>query len=238
MREILVSVDVYAKIWSLRAAGEENEDAILSRVLAAPSYSNISVGIVSSNSLSSAGNKTNGILDSRFGVEFQEGFEVFRHYLGREFRAKIKNGKWQLEGDFPPSNSLNELSKAVGARTENAWLNWKFKDALGRIRAVSDLRNTRPPLEQPANTQGEDSTMKVGKIGSHGTWPDDLVEAFNRLPEIDVPLAKLYRVARAVRSERGHSVPVELEATIRERLESHSSDSDNFKGGKDLFYII
>ena len=77
----------------------------------------------------------------RYGVEFAEGFEIFRSYLGKEYRAKAVAGSWMLQetGDMYPS--LNELSRAIGAKTENAWVNWFHVDETGERRPVSVLRD-------------------------------------------------------------------------------------------------
>jgi hypothetical protein len=57
--------------------------------------------------------------DPRYG-RFPEGFEISRTYLGKDYQAKATAGCWLLiqTGDLYPS--LNELSRAIGAKTENA----------------------------------------------------------------------------------------------------------------------
>lgn len=42
-------------------------------------------------------------------------------------------------GDGYPS--LNELSKAIGAKTENAWVNWFYIDPNGDRAPISTLRD-------------------------------------------------------------------------------------------------
>jgi hypothetical protein len=127
---------VFARIWLLRAPGENNEDEILKRVLeVAPSKTAQSLPrpVVYPSA--------QGFFDSRHNVQFPEGFEIFRTYLGREFRALASSGSWVMSHDNSAHRSLNELSKAIGARTENAWRNWFYLDQDGIRKAVADLRN-------------------------------------------------------------------------------------------------
>ena len=61
-------------------------------------------------------------------------------------------------------------------------------------------------------------------------WKDDIVDAVRRLGG-EASLSEIYKeVAR-----RRSPLPQSWQAIIRNRIESHSSDSDNFNG-EDLFY--
>ena len=137
MRTITVSTGVFARIWALRSAGEETENEILARILDAeemelnPEKASGSDGIVG------------GHRDRRFNVEFPAGFEIFRTYLGTEFSAHSVAQGWTLNKDGGTYRSLNELSKAIGAKIENAWVNWFFRGPDGRKRSVSELRDPK-----------------------------------------------------------------------------------------------
>lgn len=235
MRSITVSTDVFARLWSLRQPGEDTEDAILSRVLGC---------MANPATASTTSPRGAGLLDSRSGVQFPEGFEVFRTYLGVEYRARIISGKWVLASDGRAFQSLNELSRAIGARTENAWLNWLYLDDQGTRHPVSKLRDpnvivTRSRQKEAAAQDyplgGERSRVRGehGVILGDGTWKDDVRSALQRLGG-RAPLSRIYEEVAMVRSAAGRSIPPSLEATVRRTLEDHSSDSENYRG-QDLF---
>lgn len=131
MRSIQISTDVFAAIWKTQKEGETSEEAILRRLLK----------VSSATEPRTAGGASVGYRDPRYGVEFPEGFAIFRTYRGKDFRAKAVAGSWLLmeTGDMYPS--LNELSRAIGTKTENAWLNWLYLDERGNRTHVSALRN-------------------------------------------------------------------------------------------------
>lgn len=249
MRAINVSIEVFAKIWSLRELGEETEDIILRRIL--------NCTIDEPDKLPPQGNTSTlipagGFYDRRFNVHFQEGFEVFRNYLGTNYSARATSGRWTLLNDGSSQGSLNELSKAIGAKSENAWVNWFYRSPDGDRRAVSDLRDTsrislrkrfsantinydqkddQDPLKvKAADEQNESAT----NCSNYGTWRADLQEALRQLGG-KAPLYRIYDTVESIRKAAGRSVPRTLEATVRRTLEDHSSDSDNYRGGPDVF---
>lgn len=235
MRSITVSTDIFARIWSLRKPGEDTEDAILSRVLG---FSSNQAGSFSAPSLEI------GLLDPRSGVLFSDGFEVFRTYLGVEYRARITSGKWVLESDGRTFQSLNELSRAIGARTENAWLNWLYLDERGMRHPVSKLRDPSviairsrqketTMQDHPIGGEASQASGEYGAVLGDGTWRDDVRTALQRLGGRS-SLSRIYREVQAVRTAAGRSIPPSLEATVRRTLEDHSSDSENYRG-VDLF---
>jgi len=67
-------------------------------------------------------------------------------------------------------------------------------------------------------------------------WTDLLVWALNRLGR-EAPLAEIYRVSREGRRSLGHSTTVHHDASARECLESHCSDSDKYRHKADLFWM-
>jgi hypothetical protein len=129
MRSINISTEVFAAIWAVRQPEEETEDDILRRVLGRPAPKREVTGRVS------------GFRDRRYDVHFPEGFEIFRTYLGRDYRARATGGSWLLLSDGRRYGGLNELSQAIGAKTENAWFNWFFSAPNGQQKRASDLRD-------------------------------------------------------------------------------------------------
>ena len=142
MRTIQVSTDVFAAIWARRGDTEHSEDEILSRLLA----------VKKTNAQPSAARDLQtqiGFHDPRYGVKIPHGFEIYRTYKGKEYRAQAIQGFWFWNGTGYPS--LNELSSAIGISHENAWVSW-FYDQKGRRYPVSKLRDAdkiirrgRPP---------------------------------------------------------------------------------------------
>jgi hypothetical protein len=135
MRTIEVSVDVYAAIWAARHPGEDNEDQILRRILAVklevqnPTFKQMPASIWT------------GFKDARFNVELPEGFEIFRFYKGKEYRATATNGKLELKGTKQTYPTLNQLSRAVSGNIENAWRNWYFTGRDGQRHLIEGLRS-------------------------------------------------------------------------------------------------
>jgi uncharacterized membrane-anchored protein YjiN (DUF445 family) len=130
MRQIEVSTGVYARIWALREAGEESENAILERVL----FSSVS--------------------------------------------------------DTPVAASRN-------------------------------------------NREQEVKEMHLASI-TKATWAHDLVSVLKAMGG-KARLEQIYDQVEKLRRANGRSVPRTLEATVRRTLENHSSNSDNYLGGVDLF---
>lgn len=136
-RIMSVSTDVYAAVWSRRKPGEDTEDAILRRVL------NIK-GSTSENVSPSTVVGDGGVLDSRNGVHFPEGFIAFRSYKGRDHTAVARAGRWFREDNGQSYPTLNQLNASIAAGAENIWNgNWKFRDGRGSIRSIAELRKQR-----------------------------------------------------------------------------------------------
>lgn len=131
MRTISVSTEVFAAIWASRRDGEDTEDAVLRRVLSVPAAP---TKLASGRDMVAA----TGFVDPRFNVVIPPGFEVFRTYRGREYRAQAIGGFWIW--NRTGYGSLNELSKAIGAGVENAWESWFWMDG-NRRRRASELRD-------------------------------------------------------------------------------------------------
>jgi hypothetical protein len=132
MRNIQVSTDVFQAIWAARRPREETEDSILRRLLR-----------VGPDERSAAENMKGmeGFRDARFGVVFPEGFEAFRTYMGQEYRAQVRDGHWHVNGRRIDARTINELSAAIGTKTENGWVNWNYRTPSGEILKISALRD-------------------------------------------------------------------------------------------------
>ena len=133
-RTFPVSTDVFAAIWAKRQEGEDSEDDILRRIL----------GIAKSEKDArprQALQRSGGCRDRRNNVHFPQGFEIFRTYKRKDYRAIAQDGNWlRLDtGDLYPT--LNQLNTSIAAGTENVWNgNWKFKDESGMIQSIDKLR--------------------------------------------------------------------------------------------------
>jgi len=138
MKSILVSTSVFARIWALRESGEENENDILERVLLCGGVKNELKEVVSSQNKYSVGH-----CDKRYGVVFQGGFEVFCNYIGTDFSARATSDGWVLVNDGKTYRTLNEMSKAIGAKSENAWINWFFRGGDGSKIPINELRDRK-----------------------------------------------------------------------------------------------
>lgn len=132
MRTIPVSTEVFSAIWAARQDGEETEDDVLRRVLGCSPKATETV---------TASSQKQGIDIPQFGVNFPEGFEIYRTYKGNEFRARVTNGEWFLLNNNRRYPSLHKLSKAVVGGRENSWNNWKYLTPEGRDALIDKLRD-------------------------------------------------------------------------------------------------
>lgn len=135
-RSITVSTDVFAAIWAKRQEGEESEDAILRGVLGCPKAEDDPV------TTSSVINGSGGVYDTRNNVRFPRGFEIFRTYKRREYKAVAQDGAWLRKDTGNLYPTLNQLNDSIAAGPENVWNgNWKYRAEGGSIRSINDLRS-------------------------------------------------------------------------------------------------
>src|SRR5216684_3479652 len=106
LRTIQVSTDVFAALWAARRGDEQSEDEILRGLL--------KVKPAEKPTAPSAKPKI-GYADPRNGLQFPEGFEVFRNYLGTEYRARASQGAWVRVDNDEAYPSLNALNQSIGA---------------------------------------------------------------------------------------------------------------------------
>ena len=136
-RMIDVSTEVFAAIWARRQDGEETENAILQRLLGlAPRIESAPAAPAPATSRSQP-----GFYDSRNGVTFPRGFEIFRSYKRKEYRAVAQDGHWRRLDTGALFPSLNKLNASIAAGNENVWNgNWKFRDEGGAVKSIATLR--------------------------------------------------------------------------------------------------
>lgn len=128
MRDIRVSVEVFAKIWALRENGESDEDQILTRVL----------GVKATGSSESP---ISAAKEQGAGPTFPEGFRIYRNYSGALYQAVRKGSGWYFSHDQKIYSSINQMSRAIGIKNENVWTNWEFKDESGGFKKIEALRS-------------------------------------------------------------------------------------------------
>jgi hypothetical protein len=132
VRTIHVSLDVFQAIWTARKDNEQNEDAILRRLLkltSTPKQAEPERDLITQV----------GFHDPRYGVEIPPGFEIYRNYQGTKYTARAIQGFWHLNGVGYPT--LNELNKTIAGGAENAWKAWYFLDERGRKHPLSEKRD-------------------------------------------------------------------------------------------------
>lgn len=131
-RTIDISTDVFAAIWANRENGEDNEDAIMRRIL----------GCSLAEPAAPTGRTGAGFHDARNGVHFGEGFEVFRSYKGKQFKAIAQNGEWLRPDTGERFQSLSALNQSIVAGNENVWNgNWKFREENRKPQSINKLRH-------------------------------------------------------------------------------------------------
>ena len=131
VRTIQVSDSTYAALWAKWEDGDDGEEGIIRKLLHLKDKPVLA--------LSEEG-KGKGFTDTRVGVFFPEGFEIFRVYKGREIRAVVRDGLWYNVTSNRVVISLNQLSANIGAPTENAWRGWYYKKG-DRSLLIDDLRD-------------------------------------------------------------------------------------------------
>jgi hypothetical protein len=131
MRTIQISTDVFAALWAARRGNEQTEDEIL-RVL-------LKLKAAERPPIPRATGKT-GFNDGRAGLRFSEGFEIFRNYLGTEYRARATNGSWVRLDTAKSYPSLNQLNQSIGGKFQNAWRSWYCTEN-GKRRLLHELRD-------------------------------------------------------------------------------------------------
>ncbi len=131
MRTIQISTDVFAALWAARRGNEQSEDEILRGLLKLKAEERPHIP--------RAAGKT-GLNDGRNGLRFPEGFEIFRNYLGQEYRARATGGSWVRLDTAKAYPTLNQLNQSIGAKFQNAWRSWYCIDG-GKRKLLHDMRD-------------------------------------------------------------------------------------------------
>lgn len=220
MKQITVSIGVFSRIWALRQSDEGSENDILARVLAEPPKIEKD---------RDPGDLDDGVRDVRSGTHFPEGFEIFRRFKGADLRATASGGVWVLKRDGATYGSLNELSRGVGAGPENAWVGWH---ALidGKRQPLSVLRTPESISRRPKKR----SKAKV-PASEEDLWRDDVRKGLATIEDGRGLLADIYKAVEKVRFSSGRSWPADAAAIVLRTLAENASDSDAYKGKRDLF---
>ncbi|WP_262267006.1 MULTISPECIES: hypothetical protein [Microvirga] len=88
-----------------------------------------------------------GYRDPGTGLTLPEGFEIFRVWQGKTYRAKAKGGQW-VTPEGQRFDNLNRLNASLGKpNPENAWIVWYFLDGQGQRQLLNSIR----PLPKPRN---------------------------------------------------------------------------------------
>ncbi|MFN3620093.1 hypothetical protein [Sphingorhabdus sp.] len=134
-RMIDVSTEVFATIWAQRQDGEESENAILSRILGLHALAPQPPTEVAKTETAI------GVYDSRNGVSFPAGFEIFRSYKGQKFTAQARDGVWVRQSSGETFPTLNQLNDSIVAGQENVWNgNWRYVRKDGTVGSIDELR--------------------------------------------------------------------------------------------------
>jgi hypothetical protein len=147
MKTIQVSNPLYGAIWSRSVEGDKSEEDILRRLLGLPSMISPSAAPLAAAPQpppppppsSTPAESSKGFVDRRNNLLFPNGFRIFRNFKGQDHEARVVNGKWQLDGG-DSYDSINALSRAIGAETESAWHGWRYKKQDGTEPLINDLR--------------------------------------------------------------------------------------------------
>ncbi len=134
MKNISISTGVFSLIWALRQDGEETENDILERILLGEKADGKHQNMERKN-------PQEGFIDSRNGVRFPEGFEIFRNYKGQNYAATATKGCWKLKNTNKNYRTLNQLSQSIIEGNENAWISWNYKNEKGYTTKLIEYRN-------------------------------------------------------------------------------------------------
>ena len=160
-RHIVVSIDVFASLWASREPGEDSENAILERLLGLPKGPPLPASMVVAQRVAQSGPDDGGIYNRMFDVHFPPGFEVFRTYKGKEYRAVVQAGRWVMGAQT--YQSLFALSVAIVDSQENPWMHWKYRDSQGRVATIINLRSKGAEAEKSAAPAAKKRAAKTTK---------------------------------------------------------------------------
>jgi hypothetical protein len=216
MTEIEIDLAVHKKIEMGRRNFSEPANAVLRRLLGIDSEPSSDPGPIGDGRRSWFGK----------GIELPHGTEVRMEYNGRIHSGRIEDGEWVVEGKRFRSASAAAGGVALTAQGRNpsldGWVYWRAKlPGINTWILISELREAK----------------RAGELQKDTRWVDDIQAVLLELGG-EAHLSSIYDHVRLARRQAGRSWPPNAEACIRERLETHSSSSENYKGGPDLFEMV
>ncbi len=85
--------------------------------------------------------ESGGVYDTRNNVHFSEGFEIFRTYKRKEYRAIARNGSWVRQDTGDQFPTLNKLNRSITPGRESVWSGvWRYITEDGSNRSIHVLR--------------------------------------------------------------------------------------------------
>lgn len=123
------------------------------------------------------------------------------------------------------------------------WSNWRegdtdensiLKRVLSQPNSATGNKLARIKEDSIYNKEKDTNRNAVVDIGKI-RWVDDVRQAFRALGG-EADLAAVYPLVERLRRDAGRSTVRSLEATVRQTIEAHSSDSMNFKPGNGDYF--
>jgi hypothetical protein len=101
---------------------------------------------------------------------------------------------------------------------------------------LRDLKEIERSVSR-ANKSEASSRLFVPSAAQHSRWVDDVEQTLIQLGG-EAHLSKIELIVRRLRIDGGRSWPKNADACIRHTLETHCSDSLNYRGGPYLFEMV
>ncbi len=162
-------------------------------------------------------------------------------YKGQFHYAKVEGDTIKYaDKDVSPS----EFTNTVTGTSRNAWRDLEIKRPNDNAWFVADFlriheekmdtnRIVREDLLSPENLSLDLSNLSPSTL----SWCEIVERALSNL-EGKAHLSKIYEEVTKICNDIGKPIPEKLKQTVQGTLEVNSSDSDNHKGRRDIFYMI
>jgi hypothetical protein len=168
-------------------------------------------------------------------VLLPHGSLVRMKYKGQFHYAKIEGDSFKYDNaDMSPS----EFAHAVTGTSRNAWRDLEIKRPTDQIWILADiLRNQTSTGRSELDLSGLDAADSKADLNPRYIGWREIVEKALRNLGGKAHLSRLYDEAHKVCVAEGKSIPKAFQQTIQGTLEVNSSDSDNYRGSRDIFYM-
>lgn len=223
--KIQVDIDVYRHLESNRLTFSESHNEILRRILG--------FGDIPREETMPSQQRKQGLVAR--GILIPNGLRLRKVFKGRLIEAEVKDDAIEYDGHSYTSPS-KPACVATGTSV-NGWKFWEYFDEtsaswqpLEALRSSTQHQSSAPLPGSNKSTQ-ELHTREQGDTDMK--WLEVVVEALRRLNGS----AELREIYREIARFSARSLTRQFEATVRKTIESHSSDSENFKG-EDIFYSV